>query len=247
MTSFQHLFKALWQPKFRLMNWILAFWGLAVVVTVGYQGWVQGFSRLDYNGIVSGWAGLAAMVALIWLAVVNERVVRNDTFRLMPVSVTKLYLTNLVAAFGTYLYLTIVTSIVSLLSVLISPNMNLREFFQLGATPHVPEMVTAMLILIVLLIVGTWVVITLIHLATNVISAFLPGAQQRIVKIILAIILVIGLVVLMRWLFNLQALLISSVSGDATLWITLALGTVVVALAIAVNSYLLKHWVEARY
>ncbi|HJE46024.1 hypothetical protein [Levilactobacillus namurensis] len=249
MTSFKNLFCALWKPKLRTMNRILLLWALAIVVTWVVTGWSQGYRGLDYSGLLGGWTGIGSLVGLVGLAAHNERVVRNDSFRLIPVSATKLYLTNLLATFGAYLYLCAVETVAFGLSLVITHPGIWRQAFQMNLSPDEPwlAMGLAVVLVLVLLLLGSWIMITLIHLVVNALSAFVPGVRQRVIKVLLAIVVVWGLVYLSGWLLNLQTYLTRSFSGDGSLWISLALMALAEALAVAVNIYLLKHWTEARY
>lgn len=252
MTNFQQLFHVLWQPKWRLMNLLLGFWAAAVVITVIATGWSQGFTQLDYGSLISGWLSVSLFVALLGLAHDNERVVRDDSLRLIPVSEIKLYLTNLLAAFGAYLYFAVVGAVVLFGTLLVTVPHFWYELLhsstgEPGGLGDLLTMGSALALLMVLLLLGTWVVITLVHLAGNVISNLLPGGRQRVVKIGLAIVLFMGLIYLSRWLLSLQAVLTTGLSGTGTLWFSLALLALVIALMAATNIYLLKRWVEARY
>jgi len=89
--------------------------------------------------------------------------------------------------------------------------------------------------------------ISLIHLVVNVVSALLPNVKQKVIKGVLAVILILGLLKMGQWLSSLMTYLVSDASGNVTMVASLGMVAVITAAMIALNIYLMKNWVEARY
>lgn len=255
MTNFSATFKALWWPKFRIANWILGLYGLMVVASVGLTGFSEGWGKVDLANSTMGVGFGLGTVVFIWLAFHTEHDLTRDSYRLLPVTDTRLYLTSLLTSFVAFGYFVAVKALVMGLGFLAGHASDLHgvlvQVWQGGQAAmgerHFFEMVLYTTLFIVVLIVWMWVMITLIHLLTTALSAVLPNVQQRIVRFILAVVVIVALIWMGKWLLQLAGPIVSGVSNNAAIALSLGILTAVTAVMVAVNVYLLQHWVEARY
>ncbi|KIO96450.1 ABC transporter, permease protein [Levilactobacillus brevis] len=104
MTSFGSLFKVLGMQRFRKMNYVAGLSLAAIFVSLLWSWFTTGISSGQVFSVTESWLGLASMVVWILLAIDNEHVYTRDTFRLIPVSDMKLYLTNLLASLSAFVY-----------------------------------------------------------------------------------------------------------------------------------------------
>lgn len=256
MTSFKQIFRVTWRPKFRTMNQLLFFDLLAVVLSMAYALWQVGFDHLELMSIVAGWGSLFGFCATILLTWQNEKIIVSDTYRLMPVGNGTLYVGNLLSSFVAMIYVGLVQAVLSVLSLLMSGQTvrtMLRTGFQhtqlTGSDWHYVQIYgPAILAYAITLVFWCWVLVTLVHLVVNVLSSLLPAVQQRLIKIVLAIILVLGIIRSIVWAGNMQERITNTLSSNAISvylnLLTLIIPTILVGL---VNAYLMKRWAEAKY
>lgn len=261
MTSFNHDFLAMWRPKFRSMNQLLFFNLIAVVITMIYQIWRLGLSNLEMVTTVMGWGSVFGFVAFILLTLQGERMLVSDTYRLLPTSDLKLYLANLVSSLGALAYVGVVQAILLVIGTAMTGK-TIRNWVDSAINIHLSAadlrnmalygaVALAWTIGVVLWI---WVFINLIHFGTNTISAFLPNVQQRVVKVVLAIILtgvairfMNGIVRLESQVYNHFTVMSDTALNLTGIWLSflsLVMGIVIVG---ALNIFMMKHWVEAKY
>ncbi|QMU07195.1 hypothetical protein H3M12_06730 [Levilactobacillus suantsaii] len=239
------------------MNQLLFFNLLAVVVTMVYQIWRRGFAQLEMISTVTIWGSIFGFVAFVLLARQNEQVVISDTYRLLPTSDTKLYLANLGTSLVALLYVGVIQVILLAVGTAMSGNI-IRMWLQLNihmsaaAWHDLAFYGTSAVLWGIVVALWAWAVITLIHFGTNTISAFLPNVQQRIIKVVLAIILTGVLLRFLTWFAELESKLYAAFTGIASVleggvWFDL-LGLVVVVIVVATANIVMMHrWVEAKY
>lgn len=256
MTTFRRTVRVLWRPKWRIANWMLLAYGLLVVGNLVQTGFSEGWSRVNLMNITTGVGVGLGVIAFVWLAVRTEHDWVQDTYRLLPVTNTRFYLAGVATTVGAYLYFVAVRLLVMGLSALVSGQQsaaNLSHWLRVAWTGGVREFGTVgwlgvlafVVLLVSLLIVGAWVLITLVHLLTNALSTFLPAGRQRIFKGLLAIVVIGVLVWLGKWLAQLRDW-VTAAWNDAAMVSILGMFVIGVVAMMAVNVYLLKFWVEAR-
>lgn len=253
MTTFKHVFAVQWRPKFRIANTILALYGLLIVVGGLVTGFTDGWSAVDPANLAMGSGSGLGIVTFICLAVRADHDLTRANYRLLPTSETTLYLGNLTSTFAAFLYFEVVRALVMALGYLIGHVHGLKGVLNAiwtGGTHAYqtdwPVMVTYVVIFLLILVVGVWVLFALIHLAVNALSAFLPNVQQRVIKGVLAVLLVLGVVQVGRVLFSLEMHFSAGVSTNTDMLVSVIVALVITAAMVMANIYLLKHWVEAR-
>lgn len=256
MTSFSRIFRATWQPKFRAINWFLFFNFLAIILTMLYELWEVGFADLEMVGPVVLWGSVFTLAAFVCVTWRSERTLVSDSYRLLPAGDAKLYLGNLASSFVAMVYL----GIVEVILVGLGSAMNgsavrawFRQTMHLQLTTQDWNQLKVYAVSIVayglVILLWIWVFITLIHFATNTISAFIPGRSQKVIKAILAVVLVWIVVVFLNWVSDLEGKFFRLIDSTGTF--NLAFDFVYLVLAVIVvgwlNIYLMRRWVEARY
>lgn len=251
----------MWRPKFRNMNQLLFFNLIAVVITMVYQIWQLGLANLEMISTVVGWGLVFGFVAFVLLTRQNEQMLVSDTYRLLPTSDTKLYLANLATSLVSLIYVGAVQVVLVLIGTAMTGK-TIRNWFQTNVNfqmsaadlRNVALYGTTSVFWAVAIVLWIWVFINLIHFGTNTISAFLPNVQQRIVKVILAVVLTWVAIRFMSWLAQLESQVynhftaVSDITLNATgIWLDLASLFVAIAVVAALNIFMMKRWVEAKY
>ncbi|KRK95681.1 hypothetical protein FD25_GL000096 [Levilactobacillus acidifarinae DSM 19394] len=241
----------MWKPKGHIVNLMLFFYLLIVVISLIGQvihGGMGDFSLLKAS---SGDFGLG-VVTFIWLTVQTERDYVSDTYRLMPASEAKQYLAGLSTAFVAYLYFVAVRSLVMGVGLGLEwPRLSV-ELDQLRSNltglPHNWQMIAVFVALLVLLLmINAWVYVSLIHFILNTVSAFLPAGQQKVVKVVVAILVVAATIALSVWLGRLQYQLLHGASSTVNMWVDLVVALVTIVVTVTINICLMRKWVEAKY
>lgn len=255
MTSFRRLFYVTWQPKFRNANHLLFFNLLALVLTMLYQLWEVGFAELEMVGPVILWGvafGLLTFGCLTWR---SERLLVADSYRLLPAGDAKLYFSNLSSSFAIMVYWGLIQAILLVLGSAMNGRI-VRQWFR--QVMHVTltaqdwdqlQVYGASIVAYgALILLWIWAFLTLIHFATNAISAFIPGRSQKVIKAILAVALTWIVVVFLSWVSTIELKFFRMINSTETFnfvfdFIYLGLAVVV---ASWLNVYLMHRWVETR-
>jgi len=255
MTNFKKTFAVTWAPKLHIANLMLMLYGLLVVVSMVVMVLSTGWRSVNLANVTMGPASGLGIVTFIWLAFHTEHDLTRDSYRLLPVSDTVFYLASLASSLVAYLYFVLIRVLVMGLGFLISNYSGMRQVVgqlqqaaiqQLGSGRFYGLVVFGVAMMF-LLIIWAWVLISLIHLVINVVSALLPNVKQKVIKGVLAVILILGLLKMGQWLSSLMTYLVNDASGNVTMVASLGMVAVVTAAMIALNIYLMKNWVEARY
>lgn len=261
MTSFSHAFRVMWRPKFRSMNQLLFFNLIAVVITMLYQIWQLGLANLEMITTVMGWGAVFGFVAFVLLTRQNEQMLVSDTYRLLPTGDTKLYLANLVTSLVALVYVGVVQVVLVLIGTAMTGK-TIRNWFQTNVNfqmnaadlRNLALYGTTSVFWVVAIVLWIWVFVNLIHFGTNTISAFLPNVQQRIVKVVLAVILTWVAIRFMSWIAHLESQVynhfttVSDITLNASgIWLDLLSLFVAIAVVAALNIFMMKRWVEAKY
>ncbi|WP_125764654.1 hypothetical protein [Companilactobacillus hulinensis] len=195
MTGFGNVFSVTLKEKFRNMNFVLMIDLIAIAVTIFFNI-VQGTPpKESYLSTVFLYSLVVYFGVFIRLSVVQEKTFRSDSYRLIPISNTSLYLSNMASSFVSFLYVVVVQLVLYAISLVI----NIREFMDflnisslmngrltfsapnavLGGVTFVGQMLG-------LVILG-WTTITLIHLATSSARNFLPSRGHKFLSMLLYI------------------------------------------------------------
>lgn len=254
MTKFMGLTSNLMSEKWRMMNWIiivdLIFLVAVDVLRIFTGGW-DGQIIPDYffaTFMVS--MSFANFVGFILLARKNERVYTSNNYRLLPVSETKLYFSNLLTTFLVFMYLQILEVVLGTIFYFISRQSDFN--LAAGEIKGSVGTVTLMWLLMTLTMILIWMGITSVHFLINWIGGFLPFARQKFVNFILYIVVtVVGVMIFNYTSGNVFRVIYSGSQGITTLSqinnvIWLGIGIVVVwgVIFTALNIYLLKRWTE---
>ncbi|ALB29922.1 hypothetical protein [Companilactobacillus heilongjiangensis] len=254
MTKFMGLTSNLMSEKWRMMNWIiiidLIFLVAVDVLRIFTGGW-DGQIFPDYffaTFMIS--LSFANFVGFILLARKNERVYTSNNYRLLPVSETKLYFSNLLTTFLGLMYLQVLEVVLGTIFYFISG----QSDFNLAAGEIKGSVGTAALmwLLMTLTMILIWMGITSVHFLINWISGFLPFSRQKFVNFILYIVVtVVGMMIFNYTSGNVFRVIYNGSQGITTLGqvnnvIWLGIGIVVIwgVIFSAINIYLLKRWTE---
>ncbi|UIF29029.1 ABC transporter permease [Levilactobacillus brevis] len=248
MTSFGALFKVLGRNRFRLMNWAILGELAVIVATLLWRFATAGIQGGDTFWAVMGWSLLAFIVVFVLLAVQTERVYTRDTYRLLPLGETKLYLTDLLTSLVMFVYFGVIQAVFYLVAEMID-NQYLTTWLLSGPSDTTQQMVKAMIglsgVLLALAIMG-WTTISFIHLVVSVTNNFLPTASRRLINIVLYIVMIILVVWVAGYLVdgvNHVGELFSA-TGNAGFLVNIVGFLVVAAIEAGLNIVLLKKWVE---
>lgn len=272
MTSFSAAFKTMFARKRRSLWPLLWISLLATLITAlisawnmrGSQGWVFGvrlnafanFSNLlfVYFGI---WSGLALLAFLVISIRQNEHMNRSATWRLLPLSTSKFYASNLLSAFVAYLVLGLVQAAIDfvfLIPVLTSKVFRsdtktaLGQLFSSQLWSHFnPMMVLGAIVFLLLVMVLIYSGCSLIDLGSRSLAAYLPPAGAKFGQFVISL---LGIIVLL-WLFNYvmgaaQRWLLIMVHGDSELWLNNLLLLIFDSAFFLLDSWLLDKFVEAE-
>ncbi|CAJ1187603.1 hypothetical protein [Companilactobacillus paralimentarius] len=255
MSNFWGVSKNLMWNKFKLMNWILVIDAIAIVVIFFINLFKMGYSSFELIPVlfVSS-IMIVNLVSVVMLARVNERVLTSSNYRLIPISDTKLYLSNILTTFLATVYLWIVETVINGLVDLIAITIKYSKYKQLNGNVSSQDIMAAIqfLLFMALATIVIWSGITLIHFIVNLVSGFLPFGRQKFV-LFLVYLVVIGLSL---WAFNYvmfniftafyqNGFQIDTVRQlNSTLWIGSGIACVWIVLFSVINIYLMKRWIE---
>jgi len=256
MTEFTGLTKNLISDKWRLMNWIvlvdLMFIVVIDILRLFNGGWDGVLIPKYIVAFFGGSAGIANFIGFILLSRNNERVLTSNNYRMIPVSDTKLYFSNLLTTFAAFIYLQILEGVVGVILYFISGN---AGTFTDADFTGVASLVRGLVyVLIIISPILFWSAITAVHLIINWISGFLPFRRQKFVNFILELVVTILSLIIFNFtsgkvfkMFfeNLQGTNISS-QGQLVSAISIAIGVTIIWIVVIslINLYLLKRWTE---
>lgn len=247
MTSFGSLFKVLGMQRFRKMNYVAGLSLAAIFVSLLWSWFTTGISSGQVFSVTESWVGSASMVVWILLAIDNEHVYTRDTFRLIPVSDMKLYLTNLLASLSAFVYFGLIHLVLMGISARIDHKFLMDLTHGVGNVPIQKALiVTGLLIILVLvLMILIWTTISFAHLVVRTTGSFLPNIGRRIVNAILYLLIIYLVVRVLVYLIELVSHFGVSFQGDYSpfiFMISIFLGLAIVEAII--NIFLLKKWGE---
>lgn len=249
MTSFGAVFKVMSKERFRTTSKVILVELAVIAATLLWSAMTGGISSGEFFGDSIGWSGPAFFATLILLAVANERVYRSDTYRLIPMGETKLYLTNLLSSCLMFLYFGIVQVVLYTVTFSIDARFVRKLLASIQGAHYSSEAVkifVGLSLMGVALIILGWSTISLIHLVVSATNNFLPNVSRRAINVVLYVV-VIYLVVrvaafMIHEINNLGNFM--SAGGQAQFGLNI-IGLLVIALIeMVINVFLLKKWVE---
>ncbi len=249
MTSFGRLLVTMWQEKNRTMYQMTGFGLIALVVFTLYSLFKG--STLSVMASISVVVFMFLTVILfILLARDQEHVWTSNSYRLIPVSDTKLYIANVLATVLTFVYFYVLELVIMVIC-------DISEIGSLASTGsgYWAQIFSGQLLMLTILLFG-WIFISTIHFVIVSVSAFLPAFRQRVIRIILAVVIFIVVVNIVNWLQKLMSQVLSNMFSSSLLGVSdmtqlttaLLLGALYFVISSvvlsALNVYLMKRWVE---
>ncbi len=265
MTNFLSITKSLTKRKLHIVNRVLLIDLIAIILTILFKVYQGDLKSVDPLLISGSYAVIAFFVAFILISRSLEHIYTSDSFRLVPISDTRLYNTNLLSAVISYAYLTVIEIIIVTVSTLMdipgltraigdltfsSPH-NAWKYLHVGEALEVTLGVAAFF---AAMVIFAWTTISFIHLIADSLANFLPDGRQRFYRFILYVVVIIGMLYIVgyivtpfsQWVGGLQPINSQSWSEYVQPYIS-ALGFLVLAgIESFINIYLLKNWVETK-
>lgn len=258
MTSLRRMSRVLLTDKIKTVGWIISFYLIAVVVSLLPDVFSGNLFTKQWSSLLlqhsMGWSGLATLLAFIFLTWTSEKVYTSNRYRLIPISDTKLYLSNTFSSLIAF----ILVSLVQLIFVLIYYLFNMKQISAMLSTSFAGVESRLWLFLLALVLASLagilfwWAMISLIHLLTTAISRALPSNHQTLYKAIIYIVLIYIAIwmftKLQGWLSQLsylQYMLYSSSVYTGPMWTVLIMFVLAVILSIC-NILLLNKQVESK-
>ncbi|WP_119326634.1 hypothetical protein [Companilactobacillus musae] len=255
MNEFVNLSKNLMRDKWKLINWVTIFELIAFVaiyllrlVTGGWNGEIM---PTYFVGVFAFETGIVSFVGFIMLSRSNEHVFTSNNYRLIPISDTKLYFSNILTTFLAYVYLQILGVVIG----------NIIEFMTAGGVGQMPKLsgedLMTMGQFILLTIIGMiliWTGITLVHFLINWIGGFLAFGRQKLVKFILYVVVTfVGLVIFNYTTGSVFKFVYENMTPEGinnlnqfnnVIWISIGVSAIWLVIFTVLNIYFLKRWIE---
>ena len=253
MNNFAGLSKNLFQEKWKLMNWIVGIDILALIVLFIMQLISSGFNtKIDFffqTFVIS--VTIVNFVSFIMLSRKNEHIFTSNNYRLIPVTDTTLYVSDLFTTFVAFIYLQVLEAIIAAILYAIGnfENINPSGFSDTSGM----GLLFGAVVFMILVTLVTWSGITLIHFLISWIKGFLPFKSQKFVTFILYLVVIWGASVIFdiatgyvyQWIYTagyMGAQTLSQINN--AVWITSGIMLVWLLIFSFINIYLMKRWVE---
>ncbi|MFD1670732.1 hypothetical protein ACFQ5M_01335 [Agrilactobacillus yilanensis] len=240
MTSLMTTFKTFLRPRFKTTSAFLIATFVATIISLIIIVWnTHSFKNTNISNFILMYAAIGGLALFIKLAQNIEIVWTHNYYRLIPISETKLYLSNFLATLVCLIYYSGVQVILFLLWELILPTAQLQiSLFSLPWLRLLPPAIVS-----VLLCLFWWVFISLIHMATNATAAFLPNTRVRLVRWLIYLVFIIIFSILISQFNRLIQFFFGNPDNASFLMLFTGLSLLIVIIS-AINIYLLKRWVE---
>lgn len=223
--------------------------GIQLVATIISLIWIilkHQFIRSGLIGISVSYAMIAMFATFILLALSTERVWNDNFFRLIPISDAKLYLANIGSTFFTFIYFLALEIIINVIFML-------TDLPDAAFPAHSLAYGNGGLVFALSLILGGWVLISLIHLIGRSLTIFLPEARHKLINLILYAVVAVGVFKLLGMATNLlnstfSFLYTGRLNTDLINVLFIYCGFILVSAVIMslINIYLLNKWVETK-
>lgn len=255
MTSFKDFFKVLMGQKFRQMNFVLLINVIAIAVSVIWTLINGNFNNNTFFQVAISWSFIMMLWAFIRISVTHESIYSRDSYRLIPISDTKFYCTNLLTSFIAMAYVAVVEFIIGAATAAINWQEYVDSFKMLRMmygtrVPDMNMMIQAFVSMVIVMVVVTilaWTTISLIHLLTRAGSNFMPYRRSRIINFLLYVVVIYIVLRVVGFMMNLLMNSSDMFANSSDIWhfVLYILGFLIVSAIEAVLSvYLMKRWVE---
>lgn len=255
MSEFMGLTKNLIWEKWKLMNWVA---GISILIVAVLQIMnlinTATFGRQDLYVEYTIVAIIASFVSIILLARRNERVYTSNNYRLLPVTGTKLFFSNLLTTVIAFIYLWLINSIIGGVAFGISNQKLMSMNPGMGTTTAQDiGLAVSFLLLSFLAIIMVWSGITLVHFVINLVSDLLPfGRQKFILFLIYLVVIWLSLVIFNFTTGNIFRLIYSNnLESLKQLYGVIGTSSAVFGIWFVVftvlDIYLLNRWVETNH
>lgn len=249
MTSFGSIFKVMGKDRFWMVNKIILVQLAVMAISLIWVSIRQGIQSGVIFGVMVAVSGPITLGAFILLANANEKIYKCDTYRLIPVSETKLYSTNLLSSALSILYFGIVQVALYCITMAMDRNFMIK-ILQTGSeftTSKATEVILGSLLIIVMLFILGWTTISLVHLVVSATNNFLPNMSRRVINVVLYIVVIFLVIRVAVFIFkelgNLSGFM--TLNNGITQYSVSLIGLLIVILLESVlNVFLLKKWVE---
>ncbi|GAA3602935.1 hypothetical protein [Secundilactobacillus similis] len=255
MTSFGQLNRALVGRKLRLVTRAILIELIALVVTLLVEFFTKATSltATDVESTIGGLGVIFWVVLTIFLTRDNEFVLISSATRLIPVSDTKLYSTNLFTTMLAWGYAMVLQAVLHGIGIALDWQSFINDFgrIDVSGTMKLPPVWVIVLVVIVMMIAAVilfFTSVSLIHLVIMAITVKLPVTGQRFVRLGLYIVVIWAVVRVAGVAFGLYGNLVDGInlsSGYVQVIGSLIGMLLFAAIEAAVSVWLMKRWVEA--
>ncbi|WP_341779348.1 ABC transporter permease [Levilactobacillus sp. HBUAS70063] len=248
MTSFGAIFKVLGRSRFRLMNWLILAELAVMAATLLWRFATAGVQGGETFWSVLSWSVLGFIVAFVLLSIQTERVYTRDTYRLLPLGETKLYLTDLLTSLVMFVYFGVI-QVVFYAVAEVFDNRYLTAWLKAASGPtysseqSLKALVGIAAVGLALAILG-WTTVSFIHLVVSVTNNFLPVTSRRLINIILYLVMIVLVVWIAGYLVDAANHVGDLLTGGTGFLVNIVAFLVVAAIEAGLNIVFLKKWVE---
>lgn len=224
MISFSKVFKELFHVKNRVVHMIVLLNAVASIILTlimltssnGGKGQISTGSRAyeigNFGGFILVLAGVMAMMIFftsafyfIWSSVANEKIGRQQTWQLLPISSSKFYLANILSSLVSYIYMGLlqvaIIALDLLFGIMVSDGIRKWVNYIFSGTElsnvDVAEIAQGLILgaLIVLLSTILWyLLIGIYHYLTRAAIEFMPFAGNKFITFLIRVVLLVAFI-----------------------------------------------------
>lgn len=274
MTSFGTVFKVMFANKRHFVQRLALLQFIAAIFIAIWWMLAEGNAHSDWQ--ISGllmFLTLMPFVDIFFLfasSYQNEKLLRAQSWNLIPTSSSNLYLANLCSAIVEGIYLVVIQIVLGLILAIPVTTMSgfwsnmQKQFGSLGEGKLWQYMriedTLGLAIFILLIAVFFYCLVSMINISSTVLSSFASGKYNKIIKFIIEVILLVIAIILLGRLSDFlfttieetmqlgmfQHVLGGKVSVEPSIWVTITITTILDLIMIVVNIWLLKNFYEAK-
>ncbi|CAJ1185001.1 hypothetical protein CPR19088_GLDEOEPO_01816 [Companilactobacillus paralimentarius] len=198
MSSLLGVSKELIWSKFRPINLTLLINIILVGIIIGITKFDSIFFRSFPQGLMIISATVFFILGIVILVNLNEKVLSSNRYRLIPISESQLYFSNLLTSGLIYFYFCLIESIIFLGSLYYY--MRNDVFYHTVIDDNIQfELLLKDITLIFLAVVLIWTGSTLVHLLMNYINDFLQIKSQKLLYVIFNLLIIAAALVIIFW------------------------------------------------
>lgn len=263
MTTFSKLTGLFFRQRAKTVHFTIAIILGAMVLSLIFRLFTGDhyLDPTDPAGFTSSYALLGGIVLFILLARRNEQVWTSSAYRLIPTTSWRLYAANILSTILLFVYYVVAIGLIVTVLALVA-GQGLPHVGSYGST------IVGVAAIFLSILIWLWVFISLIHLATEAVSNFLPDTRQKLVRFFIYVVVIIVTLIVMNYIEK----GLGFITGDVGNYIGhsfdvavdtssaglnfsghldalyLAVGYLLALAAIvsAANLYLLSHWTETN-